>query len=160
QRGHRRIHAATQRADRAAFPHLAANSLDSSGDEGRAAPVGLRATDAENKVPQDFRAAVGVLHFRMKLHRVDFALRVFGCGDGVVGLPGDAEARGQCQDVIAMAVPDLQLTRETAEQLGTILELEFRAAVFAPLRAPHLASQDRKSTRLNSSHGSISYAVF
>src|SRR5207245_10183613 len=33
-------------------------------------------------------------------------------------------------------------------------------AAFSEKDGPHLASEDRKSTRLNSSHGSISYAVF
>ena len=46
--------------------------------------------------------------------------------------------------------------------LGVRHELEFRHLARAPVRHTHLgaAVEDRKSTRLNSSHKPISYAVF
>src|SRR3712207_8016291 len=38
--------------------------------------------------------------------------------------------------------------------------VHFRALVHGAARVEHAASEDRKSTRLNSSHANISYAVF
>src|SRR2546422_2219950 len=51
------------------------------------------------------------------------------------------------------AVPDLEL-------LGLRDQLVLDLAVRLPDREHHAVRQDRKSTRLNSSHGYISYAVF
>src|SRR3712207_8014508 len=49
------------------------------------------------------------------------------------------------------------------DQVVLVGEVEQRGPVCAAegaLERPHLADEDRKSTRLNSSHANISYAVF
>src|SRR5207245_10900069 len=49
-------------------------------------------------------------------------------------------------------------TGNTVKYHATIQDVKYVYAVAEPVG--HLKSGDRKSTRLNSSHGSISYAVF
>src|SRR5207245_10877030 len=55
--------------------------------------------------------------------------------------------------------PRLQRHREQTAA-GLLLNLDHRVVVEGHAQTPQLGIGDRKSTRLNSSHGSISYAVF
>src|SRR3712207_7065856 len=58
-------------------------------------------------------------------------------------------------DVVGGPILLVTLTAELGEPLDQVAALEQRT------RLPgHVAAQDRKSTRLNSSHANISYAVF
>src|SRR5207245_11699986 len=54
------------------------------------------------------------------------------------------------------------LGARTSATIGAALEVGFEPASFfrGPSETEGFGSRDRKSTRLNSSHGSISYAVF
>ena len=95
RRGHRGIHAAAQRADGPLVAHLPANGFHRFGDEGRAAPIGPRAANRENEIAQDFRAALGVLHFGMELHREDAPRGILGRGKRLARRAGDVKARRQ-----------------------------------------------------------------
>src|SRR5712692_11573693 len=43
--------------------------------------------------------------------------------------------------MVAVAVPDLELPRQLGEQRRSVLQVELRRAVLAPLGAPHLTAQ-------------------
>ena len=77
---------------RAAFG-LFANGIDRGGDKTGAIPILLRAANFEHEIAQNLRAAVGVIHFRMKLDAVEILRAMFHGGDGIVRAAGDVEAR-------------------------------------------------------------------
>ena len=115
RRSHGGIHSAAQRADGARAFGLLANGVHGLGDEAGAIPVFLRAADGENEIPQDFRAAIGVIHFGMKLHAIEFLRGILDGGDGVVRASGDGEACGNFDHMIAVAVPDFQVVGDAGE---------------------------------------------
>src|SRR5207245_6486795 len=65
---------------------------------------------------------------------------------------------------LPLAVVPLPFTNQTPADIHGMAERAFdqvRAGLTRPVEAPKAVERgDRKSTRLNSSHGSISYAVF
>src|SRR2546430_6731155 len=68
-------------------------------------------------------------------------------------------AQAEIKEPGAMAVHESDSQpRKSAQQVGE--RLQVKAAIDKKLRTGQLRGQDRKSTRLNSSHSQISYAVF
>ena len=96
---------------------------------------------AKTKFSQNFRAAIGVIHFGMKLHAVEFLFGVLDGGDGVVRASGNRESCGNFDHVVAMAVPDFQLVRNAREQFGLARDIQLRRAVFASGRRRHFSTQ-------------------
>src|SRR6266542_2151086 len=69
--------------------------------------------------------------------------------------PGNAKQRGGGRGCL------LPCRRQTRRDLGTLRGVLGRAGIYRdPTERRDVTKLDRKSTRLNSSHGSISYAVF
>src|SRR5260370_12692718 len=68
------IDTAAEGADDAAVPYLRSNGFGGFLDESGATPLFFRFADAKQKIAKNFRAAIGVAHFGMKLDGVDFAL--------------------------------------------------------------------------------------
>src|SRR5438034_9462455 len=56
--------------------------------------------------------------------------------------------------------PDVAITNNVSGAAGDVTVVLSPASLFSSGVAPGVAQQDRKSTRLNSSHTVISYAVF
>ena len=134
ERRHRGIHAAAQRANRAPIAHSVPDGLYRILDKRGAAPVGLCVTHVEYKVAQDIRAAVGVPHFRVELHRINLPHRILRCSDGIFRKAGHAEPLRQSAHMVAMTVPDLKSLGQTGEQRRLLLQfavlpLQKRAAV-------------------------------
>src|SRR5690606_41753947 len=77
-------------------------------------------------------------------------LRLLGLGEEVVALVVDHDEGGE--------VLDLDLPDRFHAELGVLEHLDVLDAVQRQARGG--AAEDRKSTRLNSSHVKISYAVF
>src|SRR5438132_6776615 len=63
-------------------------------------------------------------------------------------------------DRIVVGVDEAGVAEQLREIYRPILERRFRCPVHAPACPPTATPEDRKSTRLNSSHTVISYAVF
>ena len=112
---HGGIHSAAQRADGAGAFGLLADGVHGGGDEAGAIPVFLRAADGEYEILQDFRAAIGVIYFGMKLHAIEFLLGILDGGDGVISASGDGEACGNFDHMVAVTVPDLQVIGNAGE---------------------------------------------
>src|ERR1700689_5373121 len=114
-RSHRQIHSNAKRTGRESSPRLLANRIHGCCDEPRAIPVFLRAANRENEIPQDLRAAVGVIYFGMKFHAINPLFQVLYRRDGVVGPSSDSETRRYFNDMVAMAVPDFQVVGNVSE---------------------------------------------
>src|SRR5438128_9159926 len=99
------VHAAAQAADGPFVADSLANGLYGFFDERRAIPLGLGLADLKEEISQDFRAAVGMVHFRVKFNRVYFALDVFDSADGVFCFGNTAKTGRERTNVIAVAVP-------------------------------------------------------
>src|SRR6266404_1450051 len=138
---HGRIHASAQRANRSRFANLLANRFHCLRDKGRPAPQRPRVANLENKIAQDFGAAVRVPHLGMKLHGVKFPRRVFGCGHRVSRLSGDMKSRRESPHVIAVAVPNAQPARQAREQSRTVLYVKFRPPVLSTVGPFHTSAQ-------------------
>src|SRR5688572_32516621 len=93
----------------------------------------------------------------------DIAIAQFGAGEDPVTGAGGAERCGGGHAGFAEDDAE-QFRRRLKRAVETAVVPRARRGVDVRRahrnRAPRLASQDRKSTRLNSSHSQISYAVF
>src|SRR6266478_713621 len=142
--GYRGIDAAAEGANHAAIPYFRSNGRGGFFDEGRATPLFFGFANAEEKIAEDFRAAIGMADFRMELHGVNFAVRILDGGDSAVRAANGAEAGWQPDDVIAMTIPDAQGLRKLGEELGLVggvLDVEDSAAIFAAFGRFDLSTQ-------------------
>src|SRR5712672_3029560 len=102
------VYAAAQGADYAAVPYFRSNGGGGFFDEGRAAPLFFGFANAEEKIAEDFRTAIGVAHFRMELDGVNLAMRIFDGGNSAVRAANGAEAWRESDDMVAVTIPDTQ----------------------------------------------------
>ena len=100
----------------AIVPTLARTARGGFFDERRAAPFGSALQTLKEEISQQFRPALGVVYFRMELHRVNFALRIFHGGDGIFRAPGCAKSCGQHAHMVSMTVPYAQRFRDAGKE--------------------------------------------
>ena len=68
----------------------------------------------------------------MKLQRVELAFGVFDRGEGgIFGMRDGAEAFGERGQLVAVAVPDVDLLAEPVEERGALVDVQKSGAVFA-----------------------------
>ncbi len=77
----------------------------------------------------------------MKFDRAQFRGRIFDGGHGIRCPSRDDESLREPDDVVAMAVPDLEAAWNAAKQLGLALSLELRASIFAAVSFLHVAAE-------------------
>src|SRR6266849_2332548 len=78
QRGsHRRIPTTAEGANGSLIADFLTNRFDGFFDKSRAAPLGLRFAHGEKKISQNSGSLLGVVHFRVKLHGMNFSFRNF-----------------------------------------------------------------------------------
>src|SRR4029077_14143798 len=111
----RRVDATAEAANGVLRAYLRANGFNRFLDEGGATPLGLGFADGKEKVSEDFRATVGVVDLRVKLHGVDLPLGILCGGDGVRGSPRCVEAGWEFVDMVSVAIPNFHRIGEISE---------------------------------------------
>src|SRR5262249_2624121 len=91
-RGDGRIHAAAERADGPFVSNLCANGCDGLLNGRSGAPFWRWFACAEEKISQQFRCALGVLYFGMKLRGVNLSLVIFERPDSLFRMSRCAES--------------------------------------------------------------------
>src|SRR5215469_10715638 len=104
-------------------------------------PLRLRTANLENEILQDLRALRGVMHLRVKLHRIPLFRDVLNARDGVVRLRHQLEARRQFERFVAMRHPDGESLGETLEQNRIRDDIDFGGAVLALVGRAHLSAE-------------------
>ncbi len=77
---------------------------------------GLGFANAEEEIAEEFGAAFRVIHLDVKLHGVNFTVRIFERRDGVVGVAGGVKTGWNFADVVAVAVPDAEGVGHAGEE--------------------------------------------
>src|ERR1700733_3943239 len=111
------IHSPAERAYGPAAFSLLSDRLHHGSDESSTVPILCCAANLKDEVIQNLGAALRVIYLRMKLHAVQFLVRVLHRSDGVVGPSRDAKSLRQSDDVIAVAVPDFEPVGAFREKL-------------------------------------------
>src|ERR1700683_3694229 len=155
---HRGIYASAQRTNRPSAFRLLANRLDHRGDESCAIPILLCTAYLKNEIAQDFRAAFGVIYFRMEFEPVKSLSRVLHGADSIVGAPSYAKPLRQSNHMVAVAIPDLKLPGEVREKLGAVFDIELGGAILASLGSFHSSTKRMRQPMhavANSEHWNI-----
>src|SRR5262249_20198941 len=115
------VYATAQTADSPFVADLSANCIYGFLDKSRAAPFWFRRAYFKQEIAQDFRSAVGVIHFGMEFDRVNLALSVFDCSYCVFGFGNAAKAGSKGTNVVAMTIPHAGAMRNVFEEKGRLL---------------------------------------
>ena len=147
-RGHRRIHAAAERAEHPPGPRLIPDGRNGIRHEGPHGPIRLQPADVVDKVLQDRRPTLGMRDFRVELKAVDPTpgRRRLHRSHRRVRRPRDgAEPRGHLFDSVPVRHPNGRMRPiplETLEQIRGVVDQQRGRAVLAMRSPRHLPSQD------------------
>ena len=96
----------------------------------------------KDKILKDLFAARSVRDFGMKLEAVEFSNGIFDRGERrIFCVRRRAKSCGHGRDLVAVAVPDVDLFADAVEELRTIRDVEHAGAVFASGTEFHLAAE-------------------
>ena len=113
------IHAAAEGADGAALcPTFFRIASVVSSMKAEPLHLGFGLADAEEEIAEEFGAAFGVIYFDVELDGIDFSLRIFERGDGIVGVACGVKTGRDFADMIAVTIPDAERGWHVSKKFG------------------------------------------